>query len=411
MNVLQLSAWVVGCVVLEGFFTGTEMALLSANRTALMHRADQGEAGAMRAIAFLGREERLLATCLIGTNLALVTGTTLATAAWWLSDSSLGWMVLVGFVPLSLVFGEAVPKMIYAAHADSLAPVLVYPLRAFEVVFTPFLAVIAGWSKLLRTVAPRPERPVEREDIMQAMSDRSSNIDPEDRRLIQRAFALGEIPVEHSMTPLVDLSALPETATVGDAIKLVIADGWSRIPVYRDRVDNLVGVVDHRDLLFAPEAQAISEIVRPVRFVPESKKVDEMLRELRQSGDHIAVIVDEYGGSVGIVTVPDLLENLLGDIRDERDEPEGTIRKTGDREWRISGRATLDEVSAAVGRRLPEGDYETIAGMILQRLGRIPAAGETVKVGRFQLLVEEASDRAVLQVKLQAPEGPLPHGE
>lgn len=401
MSLAPLAGWMAVCVLVEGLFAATEMALLSANRHRLQVRANEGERGAIRAIGFLEREDRLIATCLVGTNLALVAGSTLAVAA-WLTGTPAGLALALSFVPAALVLGEAAPKMLSAAHADSFAPVMAYPLRFFELLFTPILSVIALWSGIFRRITP-PSRPVRREEIVQMMADRSSKIDPEDRRIIQRAIGLSEIPVESSMTPLVDLTALPETALVSEAIRLVATDSWSRIPVYRDRVDNLVGVIEHRDLLFAKDDESIASLVRPVRFVPESKRVDELLRELRQDGEHLAVVVDEYGGSVGIVTLADLLENLLGDIRDERDEDESLVKRISDREWRLAGRASIEEVTAAAGRRLPEGDYETVAGLILQVMGRIPKVGEVIKVGRCLLTIEEATERSIVSVKLTTP--------
>ncbi|MBA2320947.1 MAG: HlyC/CorC family transporter [Deltaproteobacteria bacterium] len=396
-----IAGWLTAAVLAEGFFAGSEMALLSANRSQLSQRAAHGESGAARALAILKRQDRLLATCLIGTNLALVAGATVAVSAWLVGGAG-PWVAGV-YVAVALVFGEAVPKLVYAAHADTLAPVLVYPIRAAEILFTPFLGILSAWQAVFRRLAP-PDRPMRRDEIVSLIDDRSSRIDPEDRRIIQRVFQLGDLPVEESMTPLVDLCALPDTATVAEAIRVVIAEGYSRIPVFRDRVDNLVGIVEHRDLLHAEPDRRLSEILRPVRFVPEAKKVDELLRELRVAGEHLAVVVDEYGGSAGIVTTADLLENLLGNIRDERDEEEVVVRKLSEREWRVQGRATVEEVSTAIGRKLPDGDYETVAGMLLHLTGRIPRIGEQIRVGRCVLVVDEASDRAIIAVRVQVPE-------
>jgi putative hemolysin len=392
-----LAGWMAAAVLAEGFFSGSEMALLSANRSHLAQRAEQGESGAARALALLARQDRLLATCLVGTNLALVSGATLAVSAWL--DGGAGPWVAAVYVAIALVFGEAVPKLVYAAHADTLAPVLVYPIRAAEIALTPFLGILSAWQAVFRRLAP-PDRPMRRDEIASLLDDRATRIDPEDRRIIQRVFELGDLPVEESMTPLVDLCALPDTATVAEAVRVVVAEGYSRIPVYKDRVDNLVGIVEHRDLLHADNQARLADILRPVRFVPESKKVDALLRELRESGEHLAVVVDEYGGSAGIATTADLLGNLLGNIRDERDEEEVVVRRLSEREWRVQGRATVEEVSAATTRKLPEGDYETIAGMILHVTGRIPRSGEQVRIGRFVFVIEEASDRAVVAVRM-----------
>ncbi len=395
--IAPIAGWMFAAVLVEGFFAGSEMALLTANRTHLAERAEHGEAGAARAIEVLARRDRLLATCLLGTNLALVAGATLAVSAWL--QGPIGVWVAVAYVPFALVFGEAVPKLVYAAHADTLAPVLVYPIRLAEIAFTPVLGILAAWAAIFRRLAP-PERPMRRDEIVSLLDDRSARLDPDDRRLIQRVFQLGDLPVEESMTPLIDLCALPETATVAEAVRVVMAEGYSRIPVFRDRVDNLIGIVEHRDLLQAADEQKLAEIVRPVRLVPEAKKVDELLRELRSSGEHLAVVVDEYGGSAGIVTTADLLANLLGNIRDERDEEEVVVRRISDREWRVMGRATVEQVATAIGRKLPDGDYETVAGMLLHLTGRIPRPGDQIRVGRCLFSIDAATDRAVVGLRV-----------
>jgi CBS domain containing-hemolysin-like protein len=166
-------------------------------------------------------------------------------------------------------------------------------------------------------------------------------------------------------------------------------------------VDNIVGRISHRDLLFAPAGtESVHELVRPVRFVPESKRVDDLLREMRDHGDPFAVVVDEYGGSVGIVTLEDLLEEVIGDIEDERDLRLPSIRRLGEREWRVPARTEIDELEEAVGRTIPDGDYETVGGLLMAVTGRIPEIGEAIRVGRMTFHVEVASERAIQLVRV-----------
>ena len=243
-----------------------------------------------------------------------------------------------------------------------------------------------------------------REDIVQLLDGEAGPIDPEDRALIQRLLAMNETTVGECMTPLVDVKAIEDTASVADGVQMVLREGYSRLPVYHDRVDNVVGRIEHRDLLFSdPEADQISPMVRAVTFVPESKRVDELLREMRGSGDPFAVVVDEYGGSVGVVTMEDLLEEVIGEIEDERDLRSPGIRRLGEREWRVPARTEIDELREELGRDLPEGDYETVAGLLLKVCGRIPEPGDVVRVARLKFVVEKASDRAILLVRVILP--------
>ena len=397
---------VAACLLLQGFFSGSEMALVSANRAILKARADDGHHGAALALDMLEREEdRLLGTCLIGTNLCLIGGTTLFAMVMVQRGVTQEWIQTLLYVPMALIIGEAVPKLVYRHYSDVLAPSLAPPLRAIQSLFAPGLWVVRRWAMLLHSLLTSPEEPdVRREDIVQLLDGEAGPIDPEDRALIQRLLAMNETLVGDCMTPLVDVHALDEDSTVADGVEMVLREGYSRLPVFRDRIDNLIGRVEHRDLLFSDsESDDIAPMVRSVAFVPESKRVDELLREMRAGGDPFAVVVDEYGGSVGIVTLEDLLEEVIGEIEDERDLRTPGIRRIGEREWRVPARTEIEELEEAIGRPLPHGDYETVAGLLLQVTGRIPDPAEVIRVGRITFHVEMASDRAVHQLRVVLP--------
>ncbi len=390
------------CLLAQGFFSGSEMALVSANRALLQSRADDGVPGARLALEMLEHDDALLGTCLIGTNVCLVAGVTAFGLTIGGDEVGHDWMLSLLYMPLGLLLGEALPKQVFRHYADRLAPVLAGPIRYAQRALVPALWLIRGWSNsLYRVLAPPEEDELRREDIVQLLDGDEGDIDPHERVLIQRLLAMNETTVEACMTPLVDVRALPETASVGDGVKIVLQDGFSRIPVYRDRVDNIVGQIEHRDLLFhTAQDEAVLPLVRPVPFVPESKRVDELLREMRGESNHLAVVVDEYGGSVGIVTLEDLLEEILGDIEDERDQRVPGVRRLGEREWRVPARTHIDELADALDRPLPEGDYETVAGLVLKIAGRIPEVGEVIRLGRLAFHVEASSERAIQLVRV-----------
>lgn len=399
-------ALVALCLVAQGFFSGTEMAMVGSNRALLQARADEGHAGARAALHMLTHEEdRLLATCLVGTNLSLVAGTTVAGVMLAGRGLTEAWVLAALYVPLALVFAEALPKTIYRHNADALAPVLAPILRVIQVALAPALWVVSRWSKGLQRLVRTEHQALQREDIVQLLDDKhGGRIDAEERAMIRRLLAMNELSIGSAMTPLVDVSGIPETLTVAEAVEVVLREGHSRMPVHRDRVDNIVGRVHHRDLLFAPDDTAsVATIARPVRFVPDSKRADELLREMREQNDPFAVVVDEYGGSVGIVTMEDLLEQVVGDIEDEGDLQLPGVRKVGEREWRVPARTEIEELEQALGRAVPAGEYETVAGLLLAVTGRIPATGEAVRVGRMTFHVEAASERAVHMVRVVVP--------
>jgi len=399
--VALLTLLLIIALVSQGFFSGSEMALVSANRAKLLEDADEGDHGAVLAVALLAEEDKLIGTCLVGTNVSVVAGSSIATLL--LLDMGLGqeWIATVVFVPIALVFGEALPKTVYGRHADFLAPLLSRPLTAIRRALYVPLAAIQGWTNILVRVRG-PIGDIKREDIVDLLEEEGDgDIDPEEKALIRRLFALPETPAESCMTPLVDVVAIPETATVGDAAAIVVRSGHSKLPVFRDRIDNIIGIVSHSDLLYAGnDDRPISELTHPVIFVPETKPTDKLFKQMRLEQHQFAVVVDEYGGSVGLVTIEDLLEEIVGEIQDERDGDEPTIRRLGDRSWLVPARIEIEELAEAIGQAVPEGDYETVAGLILARLGRIPEAGEVVRVGPLTFHVEVATERAIQQVRL-----------
>ena len=392
---------IILCVMMQAFFSGSEMALVSANRVRLQARAQEGNSGASRALELLSIEETLLGTCLIGTNLCVVTGSTLATAVVIGHLDQPEALAALAFLPVALLFGEAVPKTVCQYHANVIAPAISRPLQMFQRAFFPVLWGVAAWAKVIQNWTNRAQADsVSREDIVELIEEGSQGIDPEDHQLIQRVFAMSETAVEDCMTPLVDVDAVSVETTVDEVIQMVIQSGHSRYPVYEERIDNLVGVVDCRDLLLVDPKTTVNVVMVPVKFVPETKKADLLLKELRGSDEHLVAVVDEYGGSVGIVTLEDLLEELVGEIRDERDRVQPMIRCIGPNEWRIPARAEVDVLCQLLDQQLPHGDYETVAGLLLSHLGRIPKSGEIVRVGNLKFIIERASDRAIEQIRL-----------
>lgn len=390
----------LACLLGQAFFAASEMALITASRAGLQARANDGHRGARTALDLLGAEERLFSTLLVGANLAGISATTLATGLLlgWGVDSE--WVVTLLFLPVVLVLGEALPKTLASAHADALAPVVARPIQVAQLALRPFLGLMSGWSRLLRSALGTQDARIGREDLVDLIEDAPlRDIMPAERRIIQRVLEMPGTTVADCMTALVEVAAVPENATVTEAADAVLRCGHSRLPVYRDRVDHIVGVVHHRALLRGEDDAPVSDVMVAPVFVPETKRVDELMRAMLRTQDRFAVVVDEFGGSIGVVTLEDLVEEIVGSIQDERDS-EPQIRKIGEREWRVPGKVRIEELETATGLDLPEGDYSTVAGLVLSRTGRIPAPGEVVRLGQLQLTVEAATDRAVVLVRV-----------
>ncbi len=404
-----MSLWVAAaliclCLLSEGFFSGSEIAVVSADRHRLKARAADGSLGARLALRMLERPEFLVGTCLVGTNLSTVGAATLATAALaqaWGGSTPL--LAVVFVFPLTLVIGELVPKSVSQHHADRLAPVIVFPLRGFSFLFYPVLLIMEACSKaLLRLTGGEPKPGVTREEIrglLQASNEVS--LDEGDRDLIKRVFAFTEASVEDVMVPLIEVDMVSQHADAREAIERIETSGHSWLPVYQDRVDNVIGIVHHSDLLFLENlTQNVANLMRPLKFVPETKRVDELFLEFRRERTRMAMAVDEYGGAVGLVSREDLLEEIVGDIDDEYDRPNPWVRKSGEHEWLVRARVESESLEDATGFSLPTGEYETLAGFMLSRLGHVPKVGEFVREGSWRLEVTKASDRAIVEVRL-----------
>ena len=395
------------CLVSEGFFSGSEIAVVSADRMKLKARADEGSRGAKMALALLERPEFLLGTCLMGTNLSTVTASTAAATAMATVWPDTGQLAVVAMLfPLILLFGELIPKSLFQHYADRLAPLIAPPLRLFSILFTPALFLIERATRLLFQLTGGKgdfHRTASREDIILLLeASEHVAIDEEDRELIQRVFEFGEARVEEVMVPLIDVQSISDEATAREAITEMVEHGHSRMPIYNERIDNVVGVLHHHDLLYLENLDVpVADVARAPIFVPESKRIESLFHEFQKNRFRIAVPVDEYGGAVGLITMEDILEEIVGDIVDEHDDEQPLVVQVDKRVWLASARVEADALEEATGFELPEGDYETLAGFLLRRLGRVPAKGAQVREGLFRLVVTEASDRAVLEVRVE----------
>jgi putative hemolysin len=398
----------VPLVILEGFFAASEIAMVSANRRRLHQRAEEGYRGAKIALKLLSRPEFLLATTLLGAYMSSAANTILVTM-FLLDRLGSGGEIsaMIALPPLLLIIGEIIPKSIGRQQATVLAEKLAPPLWVASWAIYPITLVFGGLSRVVLIMAgvkKTAQLPfITREDLRLVVAKSGPEVDLErkERVFIHRILQFSLRNVKEVMVPLVRVTAIPDTMTVEQALEEFRTSRFSRLPVYHRRIDNLIGVLHDFDLLGeeGPD-RPVRAFMRPVTYVPELKKIDRLLAEMQRQGTHLAVVVDEYGGAVGIVTIEDLLEEIVGEISDEFDQEVAPFKKLGEGHYLISARTEIKALNEALHLDLPAGDYETLAGFLIAELGDLPRAGEHLQYRNLKFTVRQAEARAVKEVEL-----------
>lgn len=405
MNLLGLA---VLCLLATAFFSAAEMAFIAANRLKLRHLAEEGHAVARQYLESFRRPEHVLSTAMMGVTIAHIIASSAVTRSLLpILGSYAPLVVTLLLTPVMLVFGEIIPKTIAREWATSLILRLYRPLRWSAVLLAPFVAtanlVVSAVLRLFGARQPDARQFVSREELkaLLQMEPGEADVTSQEAEMIDKIFDLGDTTVREVMVPLVDVVMLPEAATVADAIAVIQRRGFSRIPIYRERESSLVGLVTAMDLLSrGAETRLVAELMRPPYYVPETKRIDDLLREMQRTRIQMAVVVDEYGGSTGIVTLEDILEEIVGEIQDEHDRPSALVERLPDGSYWVAARAHIDELNEGLDWNLPKEDFETMAGLVLATLHRIPRTGEEFQIPGYTVTVLEADGRRVMAVKI-----------
>lgn len=403
---------IVLALAVTALFSAAEMSFIAANRLRLRHLAEEGDRNAARYLESFKQPERLLSTAMMGVTIAHITASSVAT---WALVPELGGaaalVVTLGLTPLMLVFGEVIPKAIAREWATALIVRLFRVIEIASKILLPLTwsanALVGGMLALLGRQRTSTRQFVSREELklLLQLEPEETDVTSSEAEMIDKIFDLGETAVREVMVPLVDVAALPESATLEDCVRLIAERGYSRIPVFADRIFNIVGVVTAMDLLRSgATAPDVRSIMRSATYVPETKRIDDLLPEMQKARVQLAVVVDEYGAAVGIVTVEDIVEQVVGEIQDEHDRTPETAERLPDGSYRVAGRAGVDELNEALDWELPKGDFETVAGLVLATVHRIPLVGEVLRVGPYTVTVLEADKRRVLTVRITPPE-------
>ncbi len=409
MDVFLAIILILVFLLMEAFFSGSEIGVVSADQIKLRHDAAKGSRGAQLALKMLKKPEWLLSTTLVGTNIAVVANTTITTALMIeLFGAQSSWLAVVLVAPLIWVFGEIVPKSIFQQRANEITPRAIILLRLASYVFFPILVVFTLITRLLTWIfGQQIQNPFTlREEIltMLQMPATEGDIQPVEKNMIQRIFSFSETTAYEVMIPLIDVVAIEQGATCGEAVHLAKQKAHIRLPVYDERVDKVVGVLNALELLDADPHQPIKPFIREVRYVPSSKNINELLLDLRKDGDSVAVVVDEFGGAEGLVTMEDIMEEVVEEMEDEYDigkKPVQWVRKISKKEYIVSARIEVDSLEEELGIQLPKGKYATLAGFLLEKAGEIPSSGTTIKTKGINFTIERSTPQAIQEVRVR----------
>ncbi len=384
----------------EAFFAAAEIAILSAGEARLAVLARK-HLGARLALSLLREPEKLLTTTLLGLNLCVIANGVFTTGFLLELFPRYGPLVaFLGLPPAMLLLGQIIPKNLARARATTLAPLLAPPLYLISRLLFPLVWLVSSLVRKTFEVLGLSEKPLPRilREELKGLLATEDHLEPMEKRALTRLFEFAEKTVDQVMVPLIRLRMLPETARVEEALRIFAHHGFSRIPVFRTRVYNLIGVVRAQDLLDAPPESPLSAYVRPVKYLPEFKPAAEALSEMQKSGEDYAVVVDEYGAAIGIVTLEDLMEEVLGDFLDELERDLTPYRKLGEGHFLVKAFMEVEK-AREIGLEIPEGEYETVGGFVLKLAGRIPRTGESLRYGDWEIRVRRATPMAVEELE------------
>ncbi len=399
------------CIVLSAFFSGSETALTSVQRIRLQTMVDSNVRGAKRLSRMLEKPERFLSTVLLGNNFVNTAAAALATilaVSFWGQNRGVA-IATVGLTILLLIFGESTPKTIAARHAEKLSLAVAHPIEILSWLLTP-LVMILSWiaSVFTRMVGGTPVHraltSAEEIRTMITVGNREGTVEKEEAEMLHNVFDFGDRPVREVMVPRLEVVSIEQGSKISDYFALYAGSPMSRIPVYKENMDNVVGIVTDKDVLMGLSTNTlnkdtpIDDLIRPAYFTPETKRISKLFTEMRNNNYRMAIVVDEYGGTAGIVSLTRMVEEIVGEVRDEVDSSDKDFEVINEYTFQVDGSMRLDEVNEEMDLELPPGDYETVAGFMLSRLGHIPRQGEQLRYKNLKLVVTKMKNVKIEEI-------------
>ncbi len=394
---------------LSAFFSGAETALVSLSRLRVRHLAEEGGRIAKILKKLKDDPQRMLTTILIGNNLVNIAAAAIATSVAIDMFESYAIGISTGVMTfLILVFGEITPKSFATHFSEPYARFVALPIWYLSIILYPFIKIFDFFFRfLVKTFGGKLKEPTVTEDYLKSIvtaSQEEGSIKEIEKDMINKIFEFDDINTDEVMTPRTDMFILNSKLKIKDALNIILKNPHSRIPVYEKTRDNIVGIVHLRDVVMHIKKKAnssLSKIMNKPFFVPETKKIDSLLKQFQKKKEHMAIVVNEHGIITGLITIEDILEEIVGEIMDETDKRDPNIRKIRAKEWMVKGKTDIDELNEQLTMNVKEDEtYDTLGGFILNKMGKIPEEHDKIEHGKFTLIVEDVEGHRIIKVKI-----------
>jgi putative hemolysin len=390
-------------ILLSAFFSGVETALFSLSRLRVKHLVRKKVRGARAVEKLKDQPQKLLITILIGNNLANIGASALATSIIFEISRSYAVSITTGIMTLIiLVFGEITPKTLATKHSEQISLIVARPLQFLQTILSPVIFLFEGLTNLLTNLSGHKPKPLVTEDEIETfvtVAEEAGQIKDAEKKMIHRIFRLDDLEAKDVMTPRNKIVAVSADDKVRAIAEVFHTEGYARLPVYKENLDHIKGVVhviDAQEAILHRENALVGTIVRPILFVPESKKLDSLLKYFQRRKQHIAIVVDDFGTNVGLVTLEDVLEEIVGEIIDETEKIGPTIKRLSSRSFLVQGRADIDEINEKCGLDLPEEQAPySISSYILDKIGRIPKEGDIIRQPKFEIKIKSMEGNSI----------------
>ena len=399
-------------LILSGFFSASETAFLSVNKIRLKNNADDGNKKAALALKIADDYDNTISTILIGNNIVNIASASVATIIFTkaLGESYGAAVSTVVMTILVLIFGEVLPKSLAKSNADRLCLFISPILYACIIIFKPVAFLLVKLTELAKKITHGKSEPSVTEEELRYIIDSIEEegvLEQEESELVKSALEFDDITVKEILTPRVDIVAIDSKASIDDVIQVIKENGYSRMPVYEGNIDHIVGIVRSRDILLSKlegrEDTRITYMLKECLFIHKNMKISQLLSAFQEKNMHVAVVSDDYGGTMGIVTMEDVLEELVGDIWDEYDEVVHEFVKLSDDEFEVSGTMDIYEMLENFGitEKDFECDYSTVGGWVLETLEKIPAENDSFTFRNLGVTVTEVLEQRVVKIKVK----------